>query len=39
MPVKFEVAETGSCIFNAVFLELDENTGKCLRIESIFKTI
>lgn len=39
MPVRFEVAQTGQCIFNAVFLELNELTGKCERIETIFETI
>lgn len=38
MPVKFEVAKTGQCIFNAVFLELNEETGKCEKIETIFET-
>ncbi len=36
MPQKFEVAK-GSIQFSAVYLEVDEKTGKCQKIERIFK--
>jgi 2',3'-cyclic-nucleotide 2'-phosphodiesterase len=36
MPVKFEVAK-GNVQFNAVFLEIDEKTGKTLKIERMSK--
>ena len=36
MPARFEVAQ-GKVQFNAVYLEIDDNTGKTLNIERIFK--
>lgn len=38
MPVKFEVEEQGKAIFNAVFLKLDDKTGKAIEIETIYET-
>ena len=35
MPTRFEVSDVGSCVFNAVFLQLDENTSRCVKIEPI----
>ncbi|PYG89905.1 hypothetical protein LY28_00504 [Ruminiclostridium sufflavum DSM 19573] len=38
MPQKFEVAK-GKVQFNAVYLEVDEKTGKCLKIERISRVL
>lgn len=38
MPQKFEVAK-GKIQFSAVYLEVDDKTGKCLKIERIFKLL
>ncbi len=35
MPTRFEVSDTGSCVFNAVFLQLDGDSFKCKKIEPI----
>ena len=37
MPVKFEVKEQGKAIFSAVFLKIDETTGKTQEIETIYE--
>ena len=38
MPVRFEVAQ-GKAQFSAVYLEIDDNTGKTTNIERIFKVL
>lgn len=38
MPQKFEVAK-GKVQFSAIYLEVDEKTGKCLKIERIFRLL
>lgn len=38
MPEKFEPADSGPGIFNAVLLKIDDKTGKALEIKRIFKT-
>lgn len=37
MPVKFEVKEKGKAIFNAVFLKINDETGKTEEIETIYQ--
>lgn len=39
LPVKFEVEREGILIFNAVYMEIDENTGQCTKIENVFEKI
>ncbi|MEK7376390.1 MAG: TIGR00282 family metallophosphoesterase [Candidatus Margulisiibacteriota bacterium] len=39
MPHRFEVETKGPFIFNAVYLEIDESTGKTLKIERINKVV
>ena len=37
LPTKFEVSEEGQAIFSACYLEIDEESGKAVKIETIYE--
>jgi calcineurin-like phosphoesterase len=39
MPEKFEPAETGPGLFNAVWLEIDDQSGRAKEIKRLFKIL
>lgn len=39
IPEKFEPEDQGIGLFNAVFLEIDSATGKCLKIDKLIRTV
>jgi hypothetical protein len=39
MPHKFEIEKNGPFIFNAVYLEIEESSGKALKIERINRVV
>lgn len=39
LPQRFEVEEKEDVVFNGIFAEIDESSGKCLRIERVQKYI
>ena len=39
MPVRFRVFEEGKCVFNAVYVEINETTGLCEKIETVNEVV